>query len=264
MFRLSGNISTLFPGLPLDQRFAAAQALGFDAVEIQYPYEMEVSAIRDALARNGQRLHLINAPLGAGTANRGLACLPGRQAEFRSSVSKALEYASKLDTALVHVLSGLAPEDASRDEAEATALENFAWGAEQAGKAGIVILLEALNDIDVPGYFLRSLDDAADIVSAVGGKGIGLLFDVYHCARSGKDVPAAISRHASQIVHVQIADAPDRHEPGTGSVDWSAAFSALRDAGYAGPIGCEFTPRSPAGADMTWAHGFPGLISAPR
>ena len=251
MRRLSANLSTLFPGVPLADRFGRARALGFDLVEIQYPYDWSGPGVGLGWAGLAQRLDLINARPGAGP-ERGLACLPGREADFRSGVTLALDYAARLDVPCVHVLSGIADASTSRSVSERLVRDNLTWACAQAAPLGISIVVEALNPIDVPGYFLRSLEDAEALIAEI--EGLRLLFDVYHCRKAGGDPVAALHRCRSMIAHVQIADVPDRHEPGTGSVDWPAVFEALDAIGYDGPMGCEFTPRDAAGPDMAWTR----------
>jgi len=249
--RFSANLSTLFPGLPLGERFGRARALGFELVEVQYPYELPPPALAQALRDNGQEMVLINAPAGTGP-ERGLATLPGRERDFRDSVAQALDYAQALDVPLVHVLAGIPDRDTPRETSAALARDNLAWAVEQASSRGVRLVVEVLNGIDVPGYFLRSLDDAAELIAESGDEGLRLLFDVYHCKKSGGDPVREMRRHASLIAHIQIADVPERFEPGTGSVDWPAVFATIEAIGYEGPIGCEFAPRDAAGPDMSW------------
>ncbi len=152
--RLSANISTMFGELMFLERFAA--------VEVQYPYAHPVADIEAARREAGIPLILLNAPKGRDAQDRGLACLPGREREFRESVETALRYTAALGNRFIHVLSGIPDSGGDRQSAVATWLENMDWAAREAAQAGVEILVEALNPLDVPDYFIRSLDDAPD------------------------------------------------------------------------------------------------------
>lgn len=237
--------------MPLGERFGRARDLGFDLVEVQSPYELPPQEIARALRDCGQEMVLINAPAGSGS-ERGFAALQGRERDFRDSIMQALDYAQALAVPLVHVLSGIPDRATARAADAALARDNFAWALEQASPRGVRLVVEVLNGTDVPGYFLRSLDDAAALIAGSGDDGLRLLFDVYHCRKSGRDPVEELRRHAGLIAHIQIADVPERFEPGTGSVDWPAVFSAITAIGYGGPIGCEYLPRDAAGPDISW------------
>ncbi|MBE0695123.1 MAG: TIM barrel protein [Aquamicrobium sp.] len=256
MLRLSANLSTMFAELPFLERFAAARRAGFAAVEAQYPYDHAVADVAAARREAGIPLVLLNAPKGTREGDRGLACLPGRQDEFREAVETALDCSAALGNRLVHVLSGVPDAECDRESCAAVWRANMAWAADRAAQAGVGIVVEALNPGDVPGYFIRSLDDAVALLRALGKDNAGLLFDVYHCARAGEPVVAQFRACMPWIRHVQIADAPSRAEPGTGDIDWSGVFAAVERSGYQGFVGAEYTPRAGTLAGLAWARPY--------
>ncbi|KGF67902.1 hypothetical protein LL06_19685 [Hoeflea sp. BAL378] len=254
MLRLSANLSTLFGELPFLDRFAAARRAGFMAVEVQYPYAHAKSDVAAALADSGLDLVLVNAPPGLQPRDRGLAAIPGRETEFRDGMELALSWSSALGNRFVHVLSGVPGESQSRAACLEVWQANMDWAAEQARAEGVELLLEALNPTDVPGYFVRSLDDALALLGRLEGPNVGLLFDVYHCARAGEPVVAQLHACAPWTRHIQIADAPARGEPGTGEIDWKAVFSAIAATGYRGFVGAEYSPRAGTLEGLGWAR----------
>ncbi|OCW58378.1 hydroxypyruvate isomerase family protein [Hoeflea olei] len=254
MLRLSANLSMLFGDLPFLDRFPAARRAGFTAAEVQYPYDHAMTDVAAALADSGLDLVLINAPPGAQPGDRGLAAIPGREAEFRDEIALALAWSSALGNRFIHVLSGVPGESHSRAACLDTWHANMTWAARQARAAQVGLLVEALNPVDVPGYFIRSLDEAVALLGRLEGPGAGLLFDVYHCARSGEPVVAQLKACAPWTRHIQIADAPARGEPGTGDVDWKAVFSAIEATGYRGFVGAEYSPRAATLDGLGWAR----------
>lgn len=256
MLRLSANLSTMFGELPFLERFAAAQRAGFAAVEVQYPYGHDVSEVAAARREAGIPLVLLNAPRGRRNGDRGLACLPGREAEFREAVEIAIEYSAALGNKLVHILSGVPDADCGREGCAAVWRANMAWAANRAGAAGVGIVVEALNPSDAPGYFIRSLEDAVALIRALGEDKAGLLFDVYHCARAGEPVVAQFRACLPWIRHIQVADAPSRSEPGTGGIDWNSFFTAVGNSGYRGFVGAEYLPRGGTLAGLAWARPY--------
>ncbi|TDY22028.1 hydroxypyruvate isomerase [Paraburkholderia sp. BL6665CI2N2] len=237
--RLSVNLSTLFTEAPLAQRFGLASASGFACVEMQYPYELPAHEVKQRLDNFHQTVALVNAPLGSEPQRRGLAAVIGQREAFRSAFLHGLEYANTLNCGLLHVLSGVV-DLVDHDAAQAIWLDNMVWAAGEAGSAGVTTVVEALNPVDVPGYFIRSLAHAASLIEQVESPYLKLLFDTYHCAMSGADCAAELSRWIPRVGHVQIADCPGRAEPGTGAIDWARLFDQLHQSGYCGAIGLEF------------------------
>lgn len=251
--RLCANLSYLFTERPLLDRFDAAARAGFSGVEIVRPYEAPAAALRGRLNDAGLRAVLINSAAGDWAAGeRGLACLPGREAAFRDSVHRALDYADALGCGLIHLMAGIRPVAVAPERAAALYAVRLAWAAEQAHAAGIRLTIEAINPHDIPSYFLSSQGQAAAYVEAVGADRVGLQFDIYHCQRTEGDVSRRLAEFMPIIAHVQIADAPGRNEPGTGEIGWAHLFGRLRDLGYAGWIGCEYVPSTAGPASLAW------------
>ena len=256
MSGFSANLSTLFTEVPLLERFALASACGFSAVEIQYPYEVEAGEIGRRLDALGQSIVSINAPLGREPKRRGLAAATGHREAFRTTFLRGLEYATRLQCDALHVLSGISDGATRGEVAEATWLGNVAWAADEAADAGLMVLIEALNPVDVPGYFIESIEHAISLIERVGHPHLKLLFDTYHCEMAGADCSSKLAAFIDHIGHVQIADCPGRAEPGTGSIDWRRFFGQLKDSGYRGAVGCEFYNRQDAPLCFDWINEF--------
>lgn len=258
MLHLAANVSTMFREHPFAERFQAASAAGFTAVEAQYPYELEPQELRARLAAAGLELVLINAPAGK-TGEKGMACLPGREVEFRASVERALAYLDATGCRKLHVLSGVPEPGDDLQTLRATLLSNLRWAAEQCAAADATMVLEALNESDAPGYIIPTQAAAAELVLAVDHPRCRLLFDVYHCLMQGDDPVAAWDAHGALAGHVQIADAPGRGEPGTGRAHWNDIFARLARGPYDGPVGCEYIPVTTTGESLAWIDRLAGV-----
>ena len=257
MVRLAANISTLFTEQPLGERIEAAAAAGFAAVEVQYPYAVPVAELRARLKAAGVPLILLNTPPGdPARGERGHAGLPGREAEFRDGFARALEYAVGLGVGMIHVMSGVVPAGVEAAECLPTLMANLAWAGEQT-PAGVRLMLEPINPIDVPGYLVSTQAMGAAIAAALGPR-FGLQFDVYHVQRGEGDVIARLRRHIDLIGHIQIAEVPGRGEPGTGELHWPHLFAAIEQAGYAGWVGCEYLPVAGTLAGLGWRERLVG------
>jgi hydroxypyruvate isomerase len=255
--RLAANLSTMFGEHPVAGRVAAAQAAGFAHVEMQFPYG-HVPSLSAALAATGVAMVLVNAPPGDWAAGeRGLAALPGRRDDFRRSVAEALAAAEALGAGLVHLMAGIT-DDPAADETYAA---NLAWAAAQDRSRRFTI--EPLNPVDMPGYHLASFDHAARVLDAVGAPNLGLQFDAYHARRIAGDVAGDVAgvwaRHGYRASHVQIADAPGRHEPGTGAIDLTGFLARLAADGYPGAVGAEYVPAGETRAGLGWAWDWRAL-----
>ncbi|WP_030558843.1 hydroxypyruvate isomerase family protein [Streptomyces aureocirculatus] len=253
-FPLAANLKWLFTELPFERRFDAAAAAGFGGVEYAAPYPYPPARLRGLLRAAGLRQVLINSPAGEpGSPERaGLACLPGRATDFRTGIERGLTYATELGAGLLHVLAGIVPPDVSAERAFATYVTNLAWAADQAHGTGVRIVVEAQNERDAPGYFLRTQARAAAVVEAVGRDRAGLLLDLYHAQVTEGDLVRTLGAWLPYALHLQIADPPDRTEPGTGELRWPRVFDAVREAGYAGWVGCEYRPAAGTVAGLGW------------
>ena len=251
--KFAANLTLLFADLPFLARFEAAAAAGFQAVECQFPYAVPAGVIKDELAAHELRLVLYNLPAGDWAAgDRGIGCHPDRVDEFRSGVEQALAYAEALDCPALNCLAGILPAGVTEAAARRTLVANLAFAAATTAAVGRTLLVESINGHDVPGFLLRRTQDAAAVIGEVGAPNLKLQLDLYHAAREGEDPVATIDQYGALIGHVQIADVPGRHEPGTGVLDFPAAFAALDRAGYAGWVGCEYNPRGATVEGLVW------------
>ncbi|SDL18930.1 hydroxypyruvate isomerase [Glycomyces sambucus] len=252
--RFDANLKWLFTEHAFEDRFAAAANAGFTAVEYPSPYEYEPARLARLLTDNGLEQILVNTPMGpAGSPTRqGLACLPDAVGEYRDGVLRGLEYATALGAPFLHVVGGIVPDGVTRDRAFARYTANIAWAADQAAGTGVRLLLEAQNKRDAPGFVLETQDQAAAVVEAVGPDRAGLLLDFYHAQIDEGDLIRTYQRLQHLVLHLQIADPPSRHEPGTGEIGWRALFSAIAESGYTGWIGCEYRPRNETVPGLAW------------
>jgi len=257
MPRLCANIGFLFPEMPFLDRFEAAARAGFTAVEFASPYEYPVAELRARLQANGLSLVLINSPAGNRAAGeRGFACLPGRTDVFRDGIGQALDAAAALDCKLIHVMAGVPPAGLAYETALALYAVNLAWAAEKAKAAGIGLVIEPLNPRDAPGYLLNTQEQGAAIVAAIGRDRIGLQFDVYHCQTAQGDVTTRLEKLMPFIAHMQLADVPGRHEPGTGEIGWEFLFRRIDELGYQGWLGCEYAPVGDTVEGLAWRQRY--------
>lgn len=259
MPKFAANLSMMFNEVPFLDRFAAARAAGFEAVEFLFPYEFAASGIAKRLADNGLANVLFNAPPGDWNAGeRGMACLPERRAEFREGIKRALDYAAALGCPRLHVMAGLAPAGVARDTLLACYAANLDFAAEECGKAGVKPVIEPINHRDIPGFFLNTTGEAKAIIEALGPERIGLQFDLYHCQITEGDVTRKARELLPYIAHMQVADTPGRNEPGTGEVRWDFVFDAIDAMGYRGWIGCEYRPKGETLAGLGWWQQYRG------
>lgn len=243
MPRFAANISTLYPEHALLDRVGAAAGDGFAAVEVQSPYAVTAGDLGKALREARVELVLMNAPQGDMDAGeRGLAALPGRESEFRSSIAQAIEYACAVAVPRLHVMSGRPPAGTDPAEAEAVFIGNLRHACAACAPHGIRVLIEPINTRDMPGYFLTTPEQAAAILARAGAANLAMQFDVYHVQIMAGDVSKRLERHLPQVGHVQIAGVPDRHEPDTGEIHYPAVFRLLDRLGYRGWVGCEYRP----------------------
>jgi hydroxypyruvate isomerase len=253
MLSFSANLSMLFTEVDFLERFARASRAGFRGVECQFPYQFRV----DALAEQLQRHHLVqvlhNLPPGDWTrGERGIACLPDRVGEFQESVGLAIDYATALRCPRVNCLAGIAAAGADRDRLHDTLVDNLRFAARELKTHGITLVIEPLNTRDTPGFYLQTSRQAVEIIGQVGDDNLRLQFDAYHTHIMEGDVVASLERTMPHIAHVQIADDPGRHEPGTGSIDFASVFQALETANYGGWVGCEYVPLTTTEDGLGW------------
>jgi hydroxypyruvate isomerase len=254
MPRFAANISMMFNEVPFLDRFARAAQAGFKAVEFMFPYEFPAAEVAARVHDNGLETVLFNAPPGDfAKGERGIAALPGRRADFREGIFRALEYAHALRCPRLHVMAGLRPRGVPNETLTARYGANLDWAADECAKAGVLPIIEPINHRDIPGYFLNTTDQAAAIITALDGPGrVGLQFDLYHCVITEGDLTRCIQKHLGITAHMQVADNPGRNEPGTGEVNWPFVFSQIDKLGFPGWIGCEYRPLAETEAGLGW------------
>ncbi|WP_372525568.1 2-oxo-tetronate isomerase [Piscinibacter sp.] len=256
MPRFAANLSMMYAEHAFLDRFAAAAADGFAAVEYLFPYAFEPAALTQRLADHGLQQVLFNAPPGDWDAGeRGITCLPGREAEFRRGfVEQALPYAQALRCPRVHVMAGLAPAGADRAGLRATYAANLAWAAAQAAPLAIDVLIEPINTRDIPGYLLNRQDDAHALVQQVGAPNLKVQMDLYHCQIVEGDLAVKLRRYlpGGRVGHLQIAGVPERHEPDIGELHHPTLLALIDELGYDGHVGCEYRPRAGTSAGLGW------------
>lgn len=252
MPRFAANLSMLWNELPFLDRFAAASKAGFKAVEFLFPYDHPAETIAQLLKQHGLELVLHNLPPGDWAAGeRGIACIPGREDEFRAGVAKAAEYAPVIGVQRWHCMAGLMPAGVSEAQARATWVGNVRHAAAEAKKLGIPLLIEPINTFDMPGYFVNRPRQAIALMDEVGADNVFLQYDIYHAQRMEGELCNTIQDLLPRIAHMQLADTPGRHEPGTGEINYRFLFHCVDALGYRGLIGCEYKPKdsSPGGTD---------------
>ncbi len=249
MPKLAANLSMMFTEVPFLERFSAAAACGFKAVEFLFPYEETPEAVARAREAAGVEVALFNLSAGdfAG-GERGLAALPGREADFTASLQQALPYAQALEARRLHVLAGLAPRDC-----RPTYLDSLRKAADFFGPHAIDLTVEPINQRDMPGYHLSLQEDALDVLQTVGRPNLSLQMDFYHCQIMQGDLIRRLEANLAHIGHTQIAGVPERHEPDGGEVAYDRLLARLDELGYGGWVGCEYRPRGATTAGLGWA-----------
>ena len=255
MPKLAANLSLLFPQLPFPERFAAAAKAGFRSVEYQFPYSFGSAAEIAQRARDaGVEVVLHNLPGGdAAKGDRGIACLPGRVAEFREGVERAIEYAKAAGCPRLNTLAGVAPEGVAIEKLRETLIENLRFAAGRLKSAGLTLLTEPCNRRTIPGFFLSGSKDGIELIDAVGAGNLMLQYDIFHMQIVEGDLARTIERLLPRIGHMQLADVPDRHEPGTGEINYPWLLAEIDRLGYPGWIGCEYLPKGDTVQGLAWA-----------
>jgi hydroxypyruvate isomerase len=254
MPKFAANLSMMYPELPFLERFEAAAQDGFKAVEYLFPYAWSGEELAARLKTSGLQQVLFNAPPGGTQAgsiaqawdagDRGAACIPGREQEFRTGVALALDYAQALACPRIHLMAGLVPKDADLAVLRATYVSNLRWAAAQAAKVGRDVLVEPINTRDIPGFFLNRQDHAHEIIAEVGAPNLKVQMDLYHCQIVEGDVAMKIRKYlpTGRVGHIQVAGVPQRHEPDIGELNYPYLFSVLDELGFDGWVGCEYRP----------------------
>lgn len=256
MPKFAANLTMLFNEVPFLERFAAARAAGFRAVEYLFPYDHPREQLAELLQQHGLRQVLHNLPAGDWAAGeRGIACHPNRVDEFRAGVQRAIAYANALDCPQLNCLVGKQPAGVSRERAQETLVANLRFAAGELAAAGIRLLIEPINTYDIPGFFLCRTEQAIELIEQVASDNLFVQYDIYHAQRMEGELAATLSRHLARIGHIQLADNPGRNEPGTGEINYPFLFRHLDAIGWKGWIGCEYKPRATTTDGLGWMQG---------
>jgi hydroxypyruvate isomerase len=253
MLKFSANLTMLFNEVDFLARFEKAAHAGFKGVEYLFPYAWKKEDLARELQKNGLTQVLFNLPAGDWNAGeRGIACIPGRESEFREGVEKAIEYAAALGCSQLNCLAGFTPRDESPGKVQGTLLDNLRFAADALEKKGLRLLVEALNSQDMPGFHLVRTADVLALLAEAGRANVYIQYDVYHMQIMEGNLTKTLLDNLGRISHIQIADNPGRHEPGTGEIHYTHLFRSLEAAGYNRWIGCEYKPAGRTEDGLGW------------
>ena len=253
MPRFAANLTMLFTEHAFLDRFEHAAQAGFTAVEFLFPYAFAAADIRQRLDAHGLQLVLHNLPAGDWDAGeRGIACHPGREAEFRAGVAQAIDCAKTLGVPQLNCLAGKAPQGVDDATLRATFVANLRYAASELNKAGLKLLIEPINNFDIPGFWLNRTALAISVLDEVGADNTFVQYDIYHAQRCEGELAATMTKYLTRIGHIQLADNPGRNEPGTGEINYAFLFAHLDRIGYSGWIGCEYKPTTTTEAGLGW------------
>jgi len=253
MPKFAANLSMLFNEVPFLDRFGAAADCGFKAVEFLFPYEFPAEAIAEQLDKHKLQIVLFNMPPGNWAAGeRGTACIPGREAEFREAIDQALTYATALGIPRLHTMAGIAPAGVDRAACRATLIENLKYAGERLAPHKVTVMLEAINSRDIPGFLVNRQEDSYEICQAVDAPNVRMQMDLYHMQVMEGDIAMTLRKYAAHCGHIQIAGAPGRNEPDTGEVRYEYLFEVLDEIGYEGWVGCEYRPVGKTREGLGW------------
>ena len=253
MPRFAANLTMLFTEHAFLDRFERAAQAGFTAVEFLFPYGFQAADIKQRLDAHGLTLVLHNLPAGDWDAGeRGIACLPERVDEFRAGVARAIDYAKALGVPQLNCLAGKAPAGVDADTLRRTLVANLCFAAAELDKAGLKLLIEPINNYDIPGFWLNHTALAISVLDEVGAANAFVQYDIYHAQRYEGELAATMTKYLPRIGHIQVADNPGRNEPGTGEINYAFLFKHLDRIGYTGWIGCEYKPVTTTEAGLGW------------
>jgi hydroxypyruvate isomerase len=257
MPKLAANLSMLFTERAFLERFAMAAQAGFQAVEYQYPYDLKPRDIAAAARDAGVEVVLHNMPRGdAASGEHGTACLPGREQRFRQDLEQAIAYASAVGCKRIHCMAGVTPAGSDKARLHATYIQNLRYAAGRLAECGMQVLVEPLSAGTVAGCFLSSSIQAVQVMDEAGAANIRLQYDLFHMQSMEGNLARTIERLLPRIGHLQIADVPGRHEPGTGEINFGFLFALIDRLGYSGWIGCEYNPAGDTAEGLKWAKPY--------
>ncbi|WP_330983195.1 MULTISPECIES: hydroxypyruvate isomerase [Enterobacterales] len=253
MLRFSANLSMLFTEYDFLERFERAARAGFRGVEFMFPYDYDIDVLKQKLQDNALEHTLHNLPAGDWAAGeRGIACIPGREEEFREGVTAAVRYARELGNSKINCLVGKTPAGVSAEIVRNTLVENLRYAANVLAKERILLLIEPINQYDIPGFYLSGTQQALALLEEVGCSNLKIQYDIYHMQRTEGEIALTMQKYQDKIGHLQIADNPQRGEPGTGEINYDYLFAAIADSRYDGWVGCEYKPKTTTEAGLGW------------
>ncbi|WP_278183345.1 2-oxo-tetronate isomerase [Vibrio misgurnus] len=257
MAKFAANLTMLFTEVPFLDRFQKAHQAGFKAVEFLFPYAYQASELASKIKQFDLEQALFNMPPGNWDAGeRGFAALPGREAEFRASVEVAIVYANALNCKKVHAMAGIFDDRFTREQHIATFIANIRYAADKFAQQGIELMIEPLNNRDVPNYFIAHQREAVALIKQIDRSNVKLQLDLYHAQIMDGDLSSLIREVAPYVGHVQIASVPERHEPSEGELNYPHLFKVLDDSGYLDWIGCEYKPRKTTLDGLGWINSY--------
>jgi hydroxypyruvate isomerase len=255
MLKFTANLSMLFTEMDLIDRFKAAKAQGFSAVEIQFPYPLSAIAIKQALEENNLKLVLFNvAADDLLQGGEGLACVPEKREQFTQAVEHAATYAELIQPEIINVLPGRCLHQGRQQEYLATFKENLSFATDIFSAMGIKTVFEAINSHDMPGFIIDTGEHMLEVLAQLKNPNVLMQYDIYHAQMMGDNPAEFITRHADQIGHIQFADCPGRGQPGTGQIDFAKVFSAIEKSNYAGWVGAEYKPVEGTAGSLGWLN----------
>ena len=253
MPKLNANLSMMFNEVDFLDRFAAAAKAGFKGAEFLFPYAYDKHQLAELAQKNKLQVILFNMPPGDWNAgDRGMAIDPARHAEFQDNVGKAVEYARTLNCKQIHCMAGLKPRGLNDEQMREAYITNLRFAGKELAKHGLTLLIEAINPRDIPGFYLNYSRQAFDIMHYADMPNLAFQYDIYHMQIQEGDLAPTIEKHLAKIGHMQLADTPGRHEPGTGEINYPFLFRHLDAIGYRGWIGCEYKPRTTTLEGLSW------------
>jgi hydroxypyruvate isomerase len=253
MPKFSANLTMLFTDVDFMDRFEKASQFGFKGVEYLFPYGWKNEQLSEKLEKYGLQQVLHNLPAGNwGAGERGIACLSGREGKFQEGVGLAIEYAKALNCKRLNCLVGKTPQGVPPEKVRQTLVSNLQFAAAALEKEGIRLLIEPLNDRDIPGFYLIHTQDALRLMEEVNHSNLWLQYDIYHMQIMEGNLTKTILNNLNRIAHIQLADNPGRHEPGTGEINFTNLFRSIDEAGYEGWIGCEYAPIGKTEDGLQW------------
>jgi hydroxypyruvate isomerase len=257
MPKFAANLTMLFNDKPFLERFAAARSAGFDVVEYLFPYEFPAETLKAQLSANGLEQVLFNLPCGNWSGgDRGIAAAPDRVGEFRTGVGKAIGYAEVLGVSRLNCLAGKRVPGFSDEDHWNTLAANVRFAAEALQGSNMLLLVEAINHYDIPGFFLNRTGQVARLTEEVNLPNVRIQYDIYHAQREEGELAATLRKYLNLIGHIQIADNPGRHQPGTGEINYPFLFAEMDRLGYSGVIGLEYVPEPDTVKSLAWVKDF--------